>query len=90
MESKQLKIITILTVILSIALAIVSYYGAFVSSTYERDAASMATQGIGQDIVDLFFVVPLLIIALVFMLRKNKIRRLTFVKTLMKYSFNHE
>lgn len=89
MESKQLKIITILTVVLSIALAIVSYYGAFVSSTYERDAASMAAQGIGQDIVDLFFVVPLLIIALVFMLRKNKLAYFIFSGTVfyILYSF---
>ena len=73
MERKHLKLITILTIVLSIALAIVSYYGAFVSGTYERDTASMAAQGIGQDIVDLFFVVPLLIVSLLFILRNNRI-----------------
>ena len=72
MQLKQIKIITILTIILSISLAIVSYFGAFVSSTYSRDSISMGVQGMGQDIVDLFIVVPLLILSLVFV-RKGKI-----------------
>ncbi len=89
MGSKQLKIITTLTVVLSFALAIVSYYGAFVSNTYKRDAASMAAQGIGQDIVDLFFVVPLLIISLVLMYRNNKVAYFIFSGTVfyILYSF---
>ena len=72
MQLKQIKIITILTIILSISLAIVSYFGAFVSSTYSRDSISMGVQGMGQDIVDLFIVVPLLILSLVFV-RKGKV-----------------
>jgi hypothetical protein len=52
MEIKQSRIIIVLSVLLAISLALVSYYGAFVPSTYERDAASMAAQGMGQDIVD--------------------------------------
>ncbi len=62
MELKQIRLITILTIILSISLAIASYFGAFQASTYERDTLSMAVQGMGQDIVDLFIVVPLLIL----------------------------
>ncbi len=70
MELKQIKLIIILTITLALSLGIVSYFGAFVSSTYERDSASMAVQGMGQDIVDLFLVVPLLLVTL-FLTRKN-------------------
>ncbi len=89
MKNMPLKIITILTIILSIFIIVVSYYGAFVFSTYERDAASMAAQGIGQDIVDLFFVVPLLIVSLLFMHRKNKTAYFIFSGTVfyVLYSF---
>ena len=66
MKQTDYKIITILSVLLAIALAIVSFYGVFDASTYQRDAESIAVQGIGQDIVDLFLVVPVLIISLYF------------------------
>jgi hypothetical protein len=72
MKKENLKSLTILTLALSITLTIVSYYGAFVPGTYERDAASMAAQGMGQDIVDLFLVVPLLIISLIFMYKEKR------------------
>ncbi len=64
MELKHIKLITILTIILCVSLAAVSYFGVFRADTYMRDSASMGTQGTGQDIVDLFIVVPLLIISL--------------------------
>jgi hypothetical protein len=72
MEKKKLNILTLLTVLLSVALAIVSYFGAFVEGTYERDVASMAAQGMGQDMVDLFLVVPLLIVSLILVRRDLK------------------
>lgn len=71
MIKKQFKSITILTIMLAITLAIVSFYGAFIPGTYERETASMAAQGRGQDLVDLFFILPLLIISLIYM-RKDK------------------
>ena len=58
MSPQQIKIITLLTLILALALAVVSFFGAFAADTYTRDAASMAAQGQGQDLVDLFLVVP--------------------------------
>ncbi len=62
-----------LTAILAVALAVVSAFGAFVPTTYVRDAPSLGAQGMGQDLVDLFFVVPLLVLALIFMLRGHRI-----------------
>ena len=67
------KILTGLTVGLAASLAIVSVFGAFVPITYERDAPSMAAQGMGQDWVDLFLVVPLLVFSLIFMLGGSRI-----------------
>ena len=72
MENKPLRIIVFLSVALAVVLAVVSYCGAFVPSTYERDAASMAAQGIGQDLVDLLLVAPLLLVSLAFMLKESK------------------
>ncbi len=55
---KHKKILTILTLLLALSLAVVSIAGAFFPDTYARDSASMATQGIGQDLVDLFVGAP--------------------------------
>ena len=72
MENKKLRIITLLSLLLSISLAVASFFGIFVPATYERETASMAAQGTGQDIVNLFLVVPLLLVSLL-LLRKNNI-----------------
>jgi hypothetical protein len=73
MVNKNLKIISILVSSLIIILAIVSYYGAFAVDTYGRETASMAAQGIGQDIVNLFLVVPLLIVFLILLLKNSEV-----------------
>ncbi len=85
----QMKIIAALTVIMALALGIVSYYGAFVPSTYERDAISIAVQGMGQDIFDIFFVVPLLLISLFFGFKNIQVAYFIFGGTVLYilYSF---
>ena len=89
MTDNTFKPIVILTLILSVALAIVSYFGAFVTDTYERDAESMAVQGMGQDLVDLFIIVPLLLVTLGLMLRHHKTAYFIFSGTVLYilYSF---
>ena len=89
MDKKQIKLITVLTVFLLISLTIVSIFGSFVPATYARDSASIAAQGMGQDIVDLFIVVPLLLISLVYMRKGNRIATLLFGGTVfyILYSF---
>jgi hypothetical protein len=71
------------------SLAVVSIFGAFDAVTYERDTPSMAAQGAGQDLVDLVFVVPLLVISLIFMLRNSRIASFIFSGTVfyLLYSF---
>jgi hypothetical protein len=87
MEHK--KAIVILSTVLAAALAVVSFFGAFDAATYELDAASMAAQGAGQDLVDLVLVVPLLVLSLIFMLRNNRIASFIFAGTVfyILYSF---
>jgi hypothetical protein len=89
MAKRQLKVIALLSGVMAIALGIVSYYGAFIPSTYERDAPSMAIQGMGQDIFDLFFVVPLLLISMFFMLKNKQVALFVFSGTIfyILYSF---
>lgn len=73
-----LSIINILTVLLVALLTIISIYGAYVADTYQRDHPSMAAQGMGQDLVDLFFMVPLLVTTLILMNKKYKSAMLIF------------
>jgi len=56
------KIILILSLPLSLLIMVVSCCGVFIEETYIREVKYYAVQGIGQDIVNLFVVVPLLII----------------------------
>lgn len=89
MEKQQLIIIQSLTIVLAISLTIVSYFGVFVENTYEREVSSMAAQGVGQDIVNLFFIVPVLIISLLTMQKNNRIGIFVFGGTVfyILYSF---
>ena len=73
MRMKNEKTISTLTVLVAIGLAVVSFFGAFQSSTYERDTGSMAVQGAGQDMVDLFLIVPLLILTLICIRKGSRI-----------------
>lgn len=83
------KAIIILSTVMAMALAIVSIFGAFDAVTYERDAASMAAQGAGQDLVNLVLVVPLLVFSLIFMLRNSRTAYIIFGGTVfyILYSF---
>jgi len=64
--------ILFLSVPLAILTTIVSSAGIFIESTYARETVFYSAQGIGQDIVNLFMAVPILIIASIFAYRKSK------------------
>jgi len=89
METPNRKTITILTILLAVLLASASINGVFVPDTYARETASIAAQGVGQDLVDLILVVPLLILSLVFWRRGSRAAALIFAGTLFYicYSF---
>lgn len=89
MNLPYLKSLRILTLLLAVSLAIVSVAGGFLPDTYERDSASMAAQGVGQDLVDLFLGVPLLIASFLSAARGNRKGRLLYAGILfyIMYSF---
>ena len=89
MQFTHLKTLRILTIFLALSLSIVSIAGAFFPSTYERDSVSMAAQGIGQDLVDLFVGVPLLLVTFFFAAKGNRKAALLYAGTLgyIMYSF---
>jgi len=72
LKKKHDTIILLLSVPLAILTAIASYAGIFVESTYVRETTLYASQGIGQDIVNLFIVVPILLISSFYASRKSK------------------
>ena len=72
LEKKYDANILILSLPLAVLTAIVSYAGIFIDSTYAKETAIYASQGIGQDIINLFVVVPILIVAALFAYRKSR------------------
>ncbi|MBN1154246.1 hypothetical protein JXB12_04925 [candidate division KSB1 bacterium] len=86
---RQINLIITLTMLLSASLAIVSIFGAFVPETYEREVDSMAAQGVGQDMVNLFLVVPILVISSLYLLKQSKIAAFIHAGTVfyVLYSF---
>jgi hypothetical protein len=89
MNLPNLKALRFMTMLLVVSLSVVSAAGAFLPGTYARDSASMAAQGAGQDMVDLFLVVPLLIVTFVSTSRGNRLGTLLYAGTLfyILYSF---
>ena len=53
-----------LSVTLGLFLTVVSFSGAFIAEIYQHETSSLAAQGAGQDIFDLFVIVPLILISL--------------------------
>ena len=86
---KNLKILRILTILLSITLTLVSIAGAFFPDTYIRDSPSLGAQGVGQDLVDLFIAVPLLLLSFYYTARGSRPASLIYGGTLfyILYSF---
>ncbi len=89
MKFTHIKILSVITVLLAVSLTAVSIAGAFFPSTYERDSASMAAQGVGQDLVDLFIAVPLLLVTFFLAVRGSRKAAFLLAGTLayILYSF---
>ena len=89
MQKKQLSIISYLTYFLAFLVAIASYFGAFHGFTYERESASVAAQGVGQDMVNLFLVIPVLIISMIYMKRNHKTATFIYGGTLFYILYSY-
>lgn len=72
------KIIPALSLPLFVFLVIASYFGIFNENTYSKETLTFAVQGIGQDIVNLFIISPLLLISSFLASKKNKIATLVW------------
>jgi hypothetical protein len=89
MKKKNDPIILLLSVPLAILTAVVSYAGIFIENTYTRENALYAAQGIGQDIVNLFFVVPILFVTAYFAWRKSKLGLLIWSGIIFYLSYSY-
>jgi len=81
--------ILLLSVPLAILTAIASYAGIFIESTYARETTLYTSQGIGQDIVNLFIVVPILLVASFFASRKSKLGLLVWSGAIFYLAYSY-
>jgi hypothetical protein len=89
LEKKRDINILILSLPLAILTSVVSYAGIFIESTYGKETVNYAAQGIGQDIVNLFVVVPVLIIAAIFAWRRSKLGLLIWSGALFYLAYSY-
>jgi hypothetical protein len=67
------RIVVRLSFLLVILVIIVSIIGLFFPDTYSKETPNWTAQAVGQDMFDLFVIVPFLIIAAIFIQRKSRI-----------------
>ncbi len=72
MNLKYPKAVIYLSIVAAFFLTIVSFAGSFIPGTYYRESVSLAVQGRGQDIFDLFVIVPLLLLSMYFSVRGSR------------------
>jgi hypothetical protein len=77
------RIFLLLIILLSLFVAVISLGGIFIPATYLHETADWRAQGIAQDIFDLCFAVPALLIATWFYLRGSRIAFFTLVGQLI-------
>ena len=82
MDAKTARTILLSTILLALLIAIVSFFGLFVTNFYNKETPNWQLQTVGQDVVDLFIVVPVLIITVLFFVRKNLIAGFLWAGTL--------
>jgi len=89
MNKTQLKTLNLLTLFLLLCMGFASCMGIFNESTYLREQPSLAAQGVGQDIVNLFVGGPILLLALLFMNRGNKTASWIFAGMVFYYLYSY-
>src|SRR5690242_15740675 len=73
MKESNGKTILFLSIAIALLVIIASSTGLFLSHTYSNETFNWATQSLAQDVIDLFLIMPSLIITAVLAYRKNKI-----------------
>lgn len=79
----------ILSILLALLVALAGYCGVFVSSTYDREVPVYAAQGIGQDVVNLALVVPLLLVSILLAYRGSRRALLIWSGTVLYLAYNY-
>jgi hypothetical protein len=72
-EIFNLKKLIILTLPLAILIAVASIFGIFFEDIYSKEAPEYAAQGVGQDIINLVVVMPILVIATILILKGSRV-----------------
>lgn len=72
-SDNQNKIILLLSLPIAILATIVSYAGLFIPDTYTKETANWTAQAVAQDIIDLFLIIPFLLITSWLAFKKSRI-----------------
>jgi hypothetical protein len=89
MTKAQLKTLNILSIPLLLCMGFASWMGIFNEQMYQRELPSMAAQGAGQDVVNLFVGGPVLLLALIFMNRGSKTASWVFAGMVFYYLYSY-
>jgi hypothetical protein len=73
---KQSNIFLLFSILLALFIVIVSYAGLFIPDTYINETANWRAQALGQDMIDLFLIVPLLLVTSWLAYKNNRIAQL--------------
>lgn len=83
LETKTDKVLFCFTVPVVILIVICSSTGIWYQKLYARETMDLLSQCIGQDISNLFFVAPILLIAAFFVLQRNRIAKMIWLGTMI-------
>jgi hypothetical protein len=89
METKRDNTLLYLTFLLAILVASSAYCGIFINDTYAHETKNWRIQGIGQDMVDLFIIVPVLILSGISTYLNKRISFFIFGGTLLYISYSY-
>jgi len=89
MNKSQLKTLNLLSIPLLLCMGFASWMGIFNESIYQRELPSMAAQGAGQDVVNLFVGGPILLLALLYMNRGSKTASWIFAGMVFYYLYSY-
>lgn len=89
MNKSQLRTLNLLSIPLLLCMGFASWMGIFNDTMYQRELPSLAAQGAGQDVVNLFVGGPLLVAALLFMNRGSKTASWIFAGIIFYYLYSY-
>jgi hypothetical protein len=89
MNKSQLKILNILSIPLLLCMGFASWMGISNEAMYQRELPSIAAQGVGQDVVNLFVGGPILLVSLIFMNRGSKTASWIFGGMVFYYFYSY-